>query len=142
MADKFNQPPTTQPDPNQSSGGASGYGGDGGRPPVVGTGMEDQRGDEDQTPAQRLGARLRQARLRLNMSQSETSAQHFSQAYIDAVEQGQIRPSLGALEVLSTRLGVPLEDLLGNPTSQATTEQSDQAQPNTPSDPTDVKENE
>ena len=64
--------------------------------------------------AQRLGTRLRQARLRLNMTQSEVAANHFSVSYISAVERGQIRPSLGALEVLSERLDVPLEDLLGN----------------------------
>ncbi|HEX8997521.1 MAG TPA: tetratricopeptide repeat protein [Ktedonobacterales bacterium] len=66
------------------------------------------------TPAQRLGYRLRQARLRLNLTQSEVAATHFSVSYISAVERGQIRPSLGALEVLSERLEVPLEDLLGN----------------------------
>lgn len=65
------------------------------------------------TPAQRLGVRLRQARLRLNMTQSEVASDHFSVSYISAVERGQIRPSLGALEVLSDRLQVPLEDLLG-----------------------------
>ena len=65
------------------------------------------------TPAQRLGVRLRQARLRLNMTQSEVASTHFSVSYISAVERGQIRPSLGALEVLSDRLQVPLEDLLG-----------------------------
>ncbi|MGH2502727.1 MAG: helix-turn-helix domain-containing protein, partial [Ktedonobacterales bacterium] len=65
------------------------------------------------TPAQRLGVRLRQARLRLNMTQSEVASNRFSVSYISAVERGQIRPSLGALEVLSDRLQVPLEDLLG-----------------------------
>lgn len=48
------------------------------------------------------------------MTQSEVAAQHFSVSYISAVERGQIRPSLGALEVLSQQLEVPLEDLLGN----------------------------
>lgn len=66
------------------------------------------------TPAQRLGSRLRQARLRLSMTQSEVARDRFSVSYISAVERGQIRPSLGALEVLSERLEVPLEDLLGN----------------------------
>lgn len=65
------------------------------------------------SPAQRLGSRLRQARLRLNLTQSEVAQNHFSVSYISAVERGQIRPSLGALEVLSDRLQVPLEDLLG-----------------------------
>jgi tetratricopeptide (TPR) repeat protein len=48
------------------------------------------------------------------MTQSEVAAANFSVSYISAVERGQIRPSLGALEVLSDRLQVPLEDLLGN----------------------------
>lgn len=48
------------------------------------------------------------------MTQSEVAAANFSVSYISAVERGQIRPSLGALEVLSERLEVPLEDLLGN----------------------------
>ncbi|HET9110113.1 MAG TPA: tetratricopeptide repeat protein [Ktedonobacterales bacterium] len=79
------------------------------------------------TPAQRLGVRLRQARLRLNMTQSEVASTHFSVSYISAVERGQIRPSLGALEVLSDRLQVPLEDLLGTAplpgTASGTTQQ-------------------
>ena len=64
------------------------------------------------TPAQRLGMRLRQARLRHNMTQSEVAQKQFSVSYISAVERGQIRPSLGALERLSERLEVPLADLL------------------------------
>ena len=64
------------------------------------------------TPAQRLGMRLRQARLRHNMTQSEVAQNQFSVSYISAVERGQIRPSLGALERLSERLQVPLAELL------------------------------
>ena len=64
------------------------------------------------TPAQRLGTRLRQARLQRNMTQSEVAQKQFSVSYISAVERGQIRPSLGALERLSERLSVPLADLL------------------------------
>ncbi len=64
------------------------------------------------TPAQRLGMRLRQARLRHNMTQSEVAQKQFSVSYISAVERGQIRPSLGALERLSERLEVPLAELL------------------------------
>ena len=62
--------------------------------------------------AMRLGARLRKARLARNLTQSEVAQQRFSVSYISAVERGQIRPSLGALEKLSERLRVPLSDLL------------------------------
>src|SRR5579859_5143972 len=66
------------------------------------------------TPAQRMGKRLREARLRLNMTQSEVASDQFSVSYISAVERGQIRPSLGALEQLSSRLEVPLAELVSD----------------------------
>lgn len=62
--------------------------------------------------AVRLGQRLRKARLARNLTQSEVAQQRFSVSYISAVERGQIRPSLGALEKLSERLHVPLAELL------------------------------
>jgi tetratricopeptide (TPR) repeat protein len=66
------------------------------------------------TSAQRMGKRLREARLRLNMTQSEVAGEQFSVSYISAVERGQIRPSLGALEQLSERLEVPLAELVSD----------------------------
>jgi len=65
-----------------------------------------------ETPAVRLGTRLRQARLARNLTQSEVAANQFSVSYISAVERGQIRPSLGALEKLAKRLQVPVSELL------------------------------
>lgn len=62
--------------------------------------------------ATRLGQRLRRARLARNLTQSEVAQQSFSVSYISAVERGQIRPSLGALERLADRLQVPLSELL------------------------------
>jgi tetratricopeptide (TPR) repeat protein len=66
----------------------------------------------ENTPAIRLGQRLRQARLARNLTQSEVAASQFSVSYISAVERGQIRPSLGALEKLAQRLQVSVADLL------------------------------
>ncbi|HEV8193522.1 MAG TPA: tetratricopeptide repeat protein [Ktedonobacterales bacterium] len=62
--------------------------------------------------AVQLGQRLRRARLARNMTQSEVAQKQFSVSYISAVERGQIRPSLGALEKLAERLEVPLADLV------------------------------
>jgi HTH-type transcriptional regulator, quorum sensing regulator NprR len=64
------------------------------------------------TPAQRLGQRLRRARLSRNLTQGEVAKNLFSVSYVSAVERGQIRPSLGALEKLAERLQVPVTDLL------------------------------
>lgn len=68
----------------------------------------------EMNPAQKMGKRLREARLRLSMTQSEVAGDQFSVSYISAVERGQIRPSLGALEQLSDRLDVPLTDLVSD----------------------------
>jgi len=65
-----------------------------------------------EAPAAQLGARLRRARLSHNLTQSEVAANQFSVSYISAVERGQIRPSLGALEKLAGRLEVSVADLL------------------------------
>ena len=70
--------------------------------------------DVELNPAQKMGKRLREARLRLSMTQSEVAGDTFSVSYISAVERGQIRPSLGALEQLSERLDVPLGDLVSD----------------------------
>lgn len=60
----------------------------------------------------KLGQRLREARLQRNLTQGEVARGQFSVSYISAVERGQIRPSLGALEKLAERLHVPITDLL------------------------------
>src|SRR5215469_15670057 len=60
----------------------------------------------------RLGHRLRRARLNRNLTQGEVAKNQFSVSYVSAVERGQIRPSLGALEKLAERLQVPVTELL------------------------------
>lgn len=67
-----------------------------------------------ETPAMRLGQRLRRARLARNLTQGEVAKNLFSVSYVSAVERGQIRPSLGALEKLAERLQVQVTELLGN----------------------------
>ena len=64
------------------------------------------------TPTSRIGQRIRRARLTRNLTQGELARGEFSVSYVSAVERGQIRPSLGALERLATRLQVPLSELL------------------------------
>jgi tetratricopeptide (TPR) repeat protein len=66
-----------------------------------------------ETPAMRLGQRLRRARLARNLTQGEVAKNLFSVSYVSAVERGQIRPSLGALEKLAERLQVQVPELLG-----------------------------
>ena len=68
------------------------------------------------TPTSRVGHRIRRARLNRNLTQGELAKGAFSVSYVSAVERGQIRPSLGALERLASRLQVPLSDLLNEQT--------------------------
>lgn len=63
-------------------------------------------------PTARIGARIRRARLTRNFTQGDLARGDFSVSYVSAVERGQIRPSLGALERLSAKLRVPLSELL------------------------------
>ncbi|HEV2404745.1 MAG TPA: helix-turn-helix transcriptional regulator, partial [Ktedonobacterales bacterium] len=74
----------------------------------------DQENTVLETTTTRLGQRLRRARLARNLTQGEVARNQFSVSYVSAVERGQIRPSLGALEKLADRLQVPVTDLLGS----------------------------
>jgi tetratricopeptide (TPR) repeat protein len=60
----------------------------------------------------RIGQRIRRARLERNLTQGELARGIFSVSYISAVERGQIRPSLVALEQLAVRLQVHVAELL------------------------------
>jgi transcriptional regulator with XRE-family HTH domain len=66
-----------------------------------------------------VGQRLRQARLARDMTQGDVASGQFSVSYVSAVERGQIRPSLGALEKLAQRLRVPVSDLLRTDSAMA-----------------------
>jgi transcriptional regulator with XRE-family HTH domain len=59
----------------------------------------------------RLGQRLRSIRLSRNLTQAQLAKDLFSISYVSGLERGQIRPSLGALEQLASRLEVPLVEL-------------------------------
>ncbi len=59
-----------------------------------------------------VGERLRSARIAQHYTQSQLAAPDFSVSYISAIERGQIHPSLRALEILATRLGMSSTQLL------------------------------
>ena len=61
-----------------------------------------------------VGEHLRAARLSQHYTQSQLAAPDFSVSYISAIERGQIHPSLRALEILASRLGVTSTQLLPN----------------------------
>src|SRR6266487_353302 len=54
-----------------------------------------------------VGAKIRMMRLARKMTQSQLAKPDFSISYISAIERGQIQPSLRALAILASRLGLP-----------------------------------
>ena len=63
------------------------------------------------TAAQELGRRVRERRLAIGMTQSELAAP-LSRAFVSAVEHGHALPSLGALWLFATRLGIGVGNLV------------------------------
>jgi transcriptional regulator with XRE-family HTH domain len=59
-----------------------------------------------------LGARLRSARLRAGLTQSQVAGSDLSTAYVSRIEAGQRRPDPTLLEAMAARLDVPVEELL------------------------------
>ena len=59
-----------------------------------------------------LGGRLRSARLRAGLTQSQVAGSDLSTAYVSRIEAGQRRPDPTLLEAMAVRLDVPVEELL------------------------------
>lgn len=59
-----------------------------------------------------LGKRIRQLRIRRNLTQQDLAAEDYSKSYISAIEQGKTRPSLEALQRIAARLQIPASTLL------------------------------
>src|SRR5258708_4633825 len=64
---------------------------------------------------QKVGMKLRAARLARKYTQNQLAHPDFSVSYISAIERGQIQPSLRALDILAKRLNLTTADLLPHP---------------------------
>jgi len=67
-----------------------------------------------------VGAKIRAMRLARKMTQSQLAKPDFSISYISAIERGQIQPSLRALAILASRLGLPSTQPLTSHTTEDT----------------------
>jgi transcriptional regulator with XRE-family HTH domain len=65
--------------------------------------------------AHRVGERIRVARRRAGMTQTELAGNRYTKAYISALENGIARPSMVALNYVADRLGLPASHFLGDP---------------------------
>lgn len=64
--------------------------------------------------ARRLGSRLREARLRAGMTQQQLAGERYTKAYVSALENALVKPSMAALEYLATRLGMTAAQLVAD----------------------------
>ncbi len=65
-----------------------------------------------QPTSDKLGQKIRDARLGQGLTQDQLAAGQFSKTYISAVELGRIHPSVRALTYIANRLDLPLAYLL------------------------------
>lgn len=68
----------------------------------------------------RLGARIRQRRLELGMTQAELGSPEYTKSYISQVEKGLIWPSLPAMIHIAQRLQRPIDWFLADGPTFAT----------------------
>ena len=70
--------------------------------------------EEDRPLAKRLGTRLRAARTRANLTQAQLAAGRYTKAYVSALENGLVKPSMAALAFFAARLEMPVDRLLAD----------------------------
>lgn len=64
--------------------------------------------------ALRIGTRLRQARLRAGLTQQRLAGERYTKAYVSALENALVRPSMAALDYLAGRLGTTASQLMAD----------------------------
>jgi len=69
----------------------------------------------DRPVARAIGTRIREARARSGLTQREVAGDRYTKAYISALENGLIKPSVAALTYLAARLGTTPAALISDP---------------------------
>jgi transcriptional regulator with XRE-family HTH domain len=67
---------------------------------------------EDRDLARQIGTKLRTARHGAGLTQQQVAAGRYTKAYVSALENGLIKPSMAALRFLAVRLGTTPSELL------------------------------
>ena len=73
---------------------------------------------EDRDLARQVGVRLKAARSRAGLTQRQLAEPRYTKAYISALENGLIKPSMAALRFLARRLGTVPEAFLADQDTQ------------------------
>jgi tetratricopeptide (TPR) repeat protein len=64
--------------------------------------------------ARQIGGRLKKARLLASLTQAQLAEGRYTKAYVSALENGLVKPSMAALNFFAGRLAVPVEQLLSD----------------------------
>jgi tetratricopeptide (TPR) repeat protein len=70
--------------------------------------------EADRPLARQVGARLRRARTQAGLTQAQLSEGRYTKAYVSALENGLVKPSMAALGFFAERLQLPIERLLAD----------------------------
>lgn len=62
----------------------------------------------------RVGCRVRLARLDAGMTQQQVAGSRYTKAYVSAIENALVVPSLAALEFIAAQLGTSASSLLAD----------------------------
>ena len=68
----------------------------------------------DPSLATRIGGRLKEARLRASLTQQQLAGERYTKAYVSALENGLVRPSMAALTFFAEQLKLPASRLIGD----------------------------
>ena len=69
---------------------------------------------DDGALATRIGGRLKEARLRAKLTQQQLAGERYTKAYVSALENGLVRPSMAALNFFAGQLGTSPSRLIGD----------------------------
>ena len=70
--------------------------------------------EADRPLARQIGTRLRRARLLASLTQAQLAEGRYTKAYVSALENGLVKPSMAALNFFAGRLAIPVERLLSD----------------------------
>jgi tetratricopeptide (TPR) repeat protein len=70
--------------------------------------------EADRPLARQIGGRLRAARTQAGLTQAQLAAGRYTKAYISALENGLVKPSMAALNFFTERLQIPIERLISD----------------------------
>lgn len=70
--------------------------------------------EADRPLARHIGARLRRARTQAGLTQAQLAAGRYTKAYVSALENGLVKPSMAALNFFAGRLQIPIERLVSD----------------------------